>query len=141
VTKLDEIRADKLIELARTRYKAELSEAEEKVLRDSASSASSEELLASEKDAAPEPEKDAPRPEISAEFLRWLATDPEAAEQIDPKGIRVYGATIPGELDLQECVIVRALDFQSCEIKGKLDLRSATTRGIFVFNSLLAEGR
>lgn len=127
--RLDEIRAGKLIELARERYKAELSAAEEKILRDSASS-----------ETLPEPEKDAPRPEVSAEFLRWLATDLEAAEQIDPKGIRVYSATIPCSLDLDECTVARTLDFRFCTFKDEINLISATTRGIYFIDSFLTKG-
>jgi hypothetical protein len=60
-----------------------------RVLRDSASSL--DQYL---------PQPDAPRPTIRSEFVRWLATDPEAATYIDPKGLRAYGITLPGRLDL-----------------------------------------
>ena len=53
------------------------------MLRDSASS-----------EDPPKPDGKAPRPEVRADFLRWLATDPEAAPHIDPKGLRVCAATI-----------------------------------------------
>jgi hypothetical protein len=122
--KLDKIREDKLIELAKTRFDPDLKLAELKVLRDSTSS---EDL--------PLPDEKAPRPEVRADFLRWLATDPEAAPYIDPKGLRVYAATIPGKLDLRNCRIPVTLDFQRCSMKGEINLLSAETRGIYFLDS------
>jgi len=101
---LDIIREEKLIQLARERYDPNLSDAELKVLRDSASS-----------EDPPVPDNNAPRPEVRADFLRWLATDPEATMHIDPKGIRVYAATIPGMLNLQECLVRSTLCFFNCK--------------------------
>lgn len=111
---IDQIREDKLIRLARTRFNSELWESEKKLLHDSASS-----------EDPPEPGEDAPRPEVRAAFLRWLATDPEAASHIDPKGLRVYAATIPGELDLEECRVNPTLMFRRCDFQGEINLRSA----------------
>jgi hypothetical protein len=99
------------------------------VLRDSASS-----------DDLPYPGEAAPRPEVRAEFLRWLATDPEAAPHIDPKGLRVYTATIPGKLDLEESKITRSLEFRRCTFQGEINLESAETRGIYILDSSLARG-
>jgi hypothetical protein len=121
--KLDEIRATKLIELAQERFATEISDAERKVLRDSAGS-----------DGPSLPEADAERPEVRPEFVRWLATDREAAIQIDPKGLRVYGVTLPGNLDLQECLIGIPLDIRGSVIKGKIDLRWAETRDIYLLD-------
>jgi hypothetical protein len=126
---LDQIRADELIQFARQRFDPNLSQAELKVLRDSAGS---EDL--------PDPEEDAPRPVVRAEFLRWLAADPEAAPHIDPQGLRVYGATITGKLDLGDCHVRSTLDFRSCTFQGEMILRFAETRGILIFNSSLAQG-
>jgi hypothetical protein len=123
---LDHIRARKLIELARVRFHPKLWDAETKVLRDSASS---EDL--------PDPDEKAPRPEIRPEFLRWLATDPEAAPHIDPKGLRVYAATILGKLDLEECHLNPTLTFRRCEFQGEINLLSAETRGLFFLDSSL----
>jgi len=126
---LDHIRARKLIALARARFSPRLWDAETKVLRDSASS---EEL--------PEPDENAPRPEIRAEFVRWLATDPEAAPHIDPKGLRVFAATISAKLDLEECYVNPTLVFRRCEFQGRITLQSAETQGLFLLDSSLAEG-
>ena len=121
---LDEIRENNLIKLARTHFDPDLKPAELKVLHDSASS---EDL--------PDPNEKAPRPGVRPEFLRWLATDTEAAPQIDPKGLRVYAATVPGKLDLAKCSIAVPLNFRWCSIKGEVVLLSAKTLGISLTNS------
>jgi hypothetical protein len=118
---IDQIREQKLIELAKTRFAADLTEAELNVLRESASSLDSD-----------LPKKDAPRPEIRPELVRWLASDPEAAPFLDPKGIRVYGVTLPRYLNLAECRIAVPLIFYRCTIKRGINLRSAETRGIYL---------
>jgi hypothetical protein len=124
---LDRIRENKLVELARERFGSEPREAERRVLRDSASS-----------EDVPEPAKDAERPVVQAAFLRWLATDPEAAQQIDPKGLRVYAATLEGDLELQGCRVYPTLNFHCCEFPGRIILFSAETRGIYLFDSSVA---
>jgi hypothetical protein len=126
---LDKIREEKLIDLAKACFDPPPTGAEEKVLRDSASS---EDL--------PEPDEKAPRPEIRPEFLRWLATDPDAAPHIDPKGLRVYAATIPGKLDLRECHVNPTLEFFRCDFQSEINLQSAETRGLYFFDSSLAGG-
>ncbi|MGA2169090.1 MAG: hypothetical protein ABSG62_12840 [Terracidiphilus sp.] len=126
---LDQIRETKLIELAKTRFSPDLTPAELKVLHDSASS---EDL--------PEPDEKVPRPEVRAAFLRWLATDPGAAPHIDPKGLRVYAAIIPGMLDLSNCHVNPPLDFRRCNFQGEINLLSAETRGLFFLDSSLAVG-
>jgi len=126
---LDIIREEKLIQLARERYDPNLSDAELKVLRDSASS-----------EDPPVPDNNAPRPEVRADFLRWLATDPEATMHIDPKGIRVYAATIPGMLNLQECLVRSTLCFFNCKFLEIINFYSADMRSIYFFDSLLYGG-
>lgn len=69
---LDEMRAQKLKELARGKFKPEISEAEIKVLQDSASSLDVD-----------DPGEDVARPEVRADFLRWLVTDAEAVKWLD----------------------------------------------------------
>ena len=88
----------------------------------------------------PVPDMKAPRPEIRPELIRWLATDPETASQIDPKGIRVYGVTLPGKLDLEgSCISVR-LDFRGCTVNGDVNLEQAETRDILFWQSSVEEG-
>jgi hypothetical protein len=121
---LDKIREEKLIDLAKACFDPPPTEAEEKVLRDSASSL--------DRDM---PAANSPRPTIRSDFVRWLATDPEAAAHIDPKGIRAFGITLPDKLDLQNCRILIPLHFQHCIIKSEIDLRSAETRSIQLLDS------
>lgn len=116
---LDKIREEKLINLAKACFDPPPTGAEEKVLRDSASS------------VAPDvPVANAPRPAIRPELVRWLASDPEAVSFIDPKGLRVFGVTLPGDLDLENCCIAVPLYFCGCDLKCGINLRSAETKGI-----------
>ena len=112
----DQIREEKLIGLAKPCFDPPPTGAEEKVLRDSASSLDQD-----------LPEADAPRPPIRPEFVRWLATDSEVATYIDPKGLRVYAATIPGKLDLRECHVNPALTLFRCDFQSEINLEFAET--------------
>ena len=123
---LDDIRAQKLIALAHERFALVLPPAEEKVLRDSASAV-----------APVQPEANAPRPLVRPDFVRWLATDQDAAALIDPKGLRVYDATLQGKLDLDGSHIQVILDFCRCTLQGEIDLQQAETRDIFIWDSSL----
>jgi hypothetical protein len=125
---LDQIRENKLINLAKACFAPPPTAAEEKVLRDSASSLDPNMPAAS-----------SPRPAIRADFVRWLATDSEAATHIDPKGLRAFGITLPDKLDLQNCRVLVPLHFQHCTFKSEIDLRSAETRSIGLLDSLFDE--
>ncbi len=126
---LDHIRARNLRQLARKHYDTRLTEAEIKILNDSASSADPE-----------APKADAQRLSIRSDFVRWLATDPEAVSFIDPKGLRVYGITLGEALDLRKCRIDCSLDFSRCAFEKDIDLRQAEVRGISLKDSMV-EGR
>jgi hypothetical protein len=126
---IDQIREEKLIELAKTRFSPDLLDAELKVLHDSARS---EDL--------PDPGEKAPRPVVRPDFLRWLATDPEAAQYIDSTGLRVYDVIIPGKLDLYRCHVNSILNFRRCDFQGEINLQYAEIRGFFSVDSSLAEG-
>jgi len=121
---LDKIREQKLIDLAKACFDPLPTEAEEKVLRDSASSLDPDMPAAS-----------SPRPTIRSDFVRWLATNPEAATHIDPKGLRAFGITLPDKLDLQNCRVLVLLHFQLCTVKSEVNLQSAETKGVFFLDS------
>jgi hypothetical protein len=121
---LDQIRAQKLIELAHARWVPDPNDAELKVLRDSASPLDPD-----------LPAADAQRPLIRADFVRWLATDPETTPYIDPKGLRIAGVNFLGTLDLQNCHIPVPLTFMRCLIDGEVVLQSAETKGFFMLDS------
>jgi hypothetical protein len=126
---LDHIRARNLRQLARRHYDPKLTEAEIKVLNDSASSAEPE-----------APKVNAQRLSIRSDFVRWLAIDPEAVSFIDPKGLRVYGITLGEALDLKKCRIDCSLDFSRCTFEKDIDLRQVNVRGISLKDSMV-EGR
>jgi hypothetical protein len=126
---LDHIRARNLRQLARQHYNTRLTESEIKILNDSASSVDPE-----------APKADAQRLSIRSDFVRWLATDPEAVPFIDPKGLRVYGITLEEALDLKKCRIDCSLDFSRCTFEKDMDLRQMKVRGISLKDSRV-EGR
>src|ERR1035437_8934679 len=105
---LDQIREEKLIVVAAACFAPPTTGTEEKVLRDSASSLDPD-----------MPAANSPRPTIRSDFVRWLATDPEVATHIDPKGLRAFGITLPDKLDLQNCRVLVPLHFQHCTIDRK----------------------
>jgi len=131
---VDEARAGLLLQLAHARFDPYLSEAEIEVLRDSASSLDPEES-----------ETSAPRPEIRPEFVRWLATEPEAALHIDPKGLRLYGFTLPEKLDLGKCRLGFGISFFRCTLHGGVNLQFAEIGVLSIVDctvegSILADG-
>ena len=101
---IDQVRAEKLLQLAAEHFAQVLSEAELQVLTHSAGSFE-----------PGFPSEGTPQPEVRSEFIRWLATDPVAAPLIDPRGIRVWSATIASRLDLQGCRIPHQLSFLRCK--------------------------
>ena len=134
VPALEKAHFDCLIQLALSRFDANLSQAEARVIEHSVRSADFEPLDDSER-----------KPTIRPEFLRWLATDPEAAALIDPKGIRVLSATIPGRLDLHACHISRPLKFLQCNFQEDICLATADLPAFYfmggdVIKGILADG-
>jgi hypothetical protein len=91
---IDRIRINRLTDLAHLHFDINLTRAETKVLTDSAGSID-----------PIEPALNSPRPDVRPEFIRWLATDHEAAKHIDPKGLRAWGVNLAGKLDFEECHI------------------------------------
>jgi len=126
---LDESRADRLIALAGERFGEAPSPSESKILRESASSSDPPGAIDSE-----------PRLPVRPEFLRWLFTDQDAANFIDPKGIRIVSATIQGQLDLSFCHITSMLVFHRCIFQDNLLLLHSDLRGLGIYNSSSPEG-
>lgn len=125
----EEINFNALIELAQRRFDANLLKIEAQVIEHSVRAA--EFIL---------PSEPLDKPTIRAEFLRWLATDSEAALLIDPKGIRVLAATIPIDLDLRGCQISHQLYFHACEFHGRIDLMNASTRSLYLIFCQASKG-
>ena len=122
-------RAERLIQIARECFESDLTEAELKVLRESTSSLDPS-----------EPEVKEPGPRISAEFIRWLATDARTLPYIDQRGIFVWGATVDDELDLFNCRVHSVLRLKSCTFHGELSLQSAETRALECTGSSFEKG-
>jgi sRNA-binding regulator protein Hfq len=80
---------------------------------------------------------------IRASIIRWLCADSTASRLVDPKGIQVFGALIPG-LDLSRLTIPFALTFAKCRLLHTTQLLGMNAAeldltGTWV-DSLLADG-
>lgn len=64
---------------------------------------------------------------IRAAVIRLLCTDSKASGLVDPRGIRLHGAWIDGELDLVFVSVTFPLSFVSCRMSDLLALTSART--------------
>lgn len=83
----------------------------------------------------PQPGMDAQRPEVRSEFVRWLAADPEAASNIYPKGLRVWGVSLQCKLDFEECHILPTLYLHQCTLKNRINLMEAEIKGLHLTES------
>jgi hypothetical protein len=129
IPKLDAIRGQKLIELAHQRFSDHLNEAEERVLKDSASS------------TFPAIADDNCRlPLVRAKFIRWMVGDEEAHRFIDPRGIRIWCAAIAEEVSLSDCLIPFPLDFRKCDFAEPLSLVAAETRQVSLVGCIVRKG-
>ena len=123
-TMLDNIRGDRLVQLARDHFDPQTRAAEIEVLRASAGVVD-----------PPWPDGKTKRGEIRAELLRWLATDLDAAACIAPKGIRAFYVTVLGGLDFYGYRFPFPVMFWLSRIQGDIILQSAETLDFFVMNS------
>ena len=124
-------KADRLLQLARTDF-SDLSEAEEKMLR---ASAKGEVALcggtAEDKgDNIPDAASWGKERTIRAAILRWLSTEREARDLVDPKGVRLAGAKVEGQLDLGDLDVPFPLLFTFCILDAGLNLRDARAAGL-----------
>jgi hypothetical protein len=67
---------------------------------------------------------------VRAEMLRWISRDRTARERVDPRGIRITGALITGELDLTAMQVPFPLAFEKCTFDSKITLLDAETRNL-----------
>ena len=70
-------------------------------------------------------ERWAPEREIRASLIRWICVDRSARDQIDPKGLLVFGAKIVGKLDLTHCAPPFGLGLRHCRFMESAELASA----------------
>src|SRR5260370_34617226 len=82
--------------------------------------------------------------EIRAELVRWLCVNRAAKEMVDPKGIQIYGAKIPGALDLISVVVPFPFHLAHCRLLAAFNLIDAEIPGINLddswVNSVVADG-
>src|ERR1700676_359228 len=128
IPKLDAIRAQKFIELAHQRFSDHLDEAEERVLKDSASS------------TFPIADDKCGLPLVRAKLIRWMIGDEETHKFIDPRGIRIWCATIAEEVNLSDCRIPFPLDFRRCDFAEPLSLVAAETHQISLVGCTVRKG-
>ncbi len=67
---------------------------------------------------------------IQDDFLYWLCTDRDACELVHAKGVRVWGATVEGQLDFEAVTLLHPLWLRDCVIPEIITLRGAQTRTI-----------
>ena len=81
-----------------------------------------------------------PSRNVRADLIRWLLVDGNARQHIDPRGIRVYGARVTGQLDLSftdtfvplllvHCRFEQPVDFSFAKMRA-LSLEGSWTAGI-----------
>jgi hypothetical protein len=129
IPKLDAIRAQKLIELAHQRFSDQLNEAEERILKNSASSTFP--AIADD---------NCELPPVRGKFIRWIVGDEEAHKFIDPRGIRIWCAAIVEEVSLSDCRIPFPLDFRGCDLAEPLSLVAAKTHEVRFVECTLRKG-
>jgi hypothetical protein len=122
-------RFKQLKNLARSRFSTQLQRGEELALLHSSTY---RELVAYPNSMAKLP--------IRPEFLRWLLTDCDAADAIDPWGYRIWGATIAGNLDLQGIRVGHPIHFMQCQFDGTVTLFNGDLRTLFIFGSTFNGG-
>jgi len=67
---------------------------------------------------------------VDPRLIEWLATTPQAAACICRRGLRIYGASIPGGIDLAYADVPFPLEFSNCEICGALNVEKAHIPGL-----------
>jgi hypothetical protein len=115
----DERRATDLSALATIWLGRSLTTLEGQIIKESTSSDSSNPVLGPTKQGS-----------VQGAFLRWIATDPQAAALIDARGIRVNSLVLTGDLDLDNSSLSSSLTLRDCDINGEIRLDSATTKSV-----------
>ncbi len=124
--------ASKLLVLARKKF-GTLSETEEKLFRAVTNGKIANYSDASEKNNDPNgAEKWGDERMLKADRIAWLCTDPEASAMVTHKGIRVKGARIDGELDLEFAIVSFPLSFEKSAFPGGINIRNAEIRELFL---------
>jgi hypothetical protein len=131
--------AQELLRLAWERFGA-LSEAETKLLHatpkgEFAYCGPSADLDDPSNDPAKADAEWGPERRVCAGLVRWLCTNRDAANKVDPKGIQLVGARIIGPLDLSFAIVPFALWLLRCRIADEITLRSASLPALYLNGS------
>ena len=76
---------------------------------------------------------------VRASFLRFLALGGDEQVLVHEKGVRLCGAWIEGELDLEGAILPRSLMFVKCHL-STIILRDSNVLGFVNFNGCYVEG-
>ena len=60
--------------------------------------------------------------DVDAELIRWLCIDPAASKLVDPRGIRLHGARVVGQLDLSYATVAFPLTFENSRFDTDINL-------------------
>jgi hypothetical protein len=74
---------------------------------------------------------------IRAKVIRWLCVNGKAIRHVDPRGIRINGVRINGQLDLEAVTIPFPLFLTDCVMHDGVVLESAKTRELVFTGSTL----
>jgi hypothetical protein len=129
---MDSIRADKLLSLARDRFDSTLSPLEIQILKHCAK-------FDDPQESSP-PEDPILRTDVRPAFVRWLTTDSTLDEFIEHRGIRVWGASFDGDVDLRGCRVKHRLEFHSCIFEGEFNCISADIISLYLRKVILRKG-
>ena len=75
---------------------------------------------------------------LQADWIFWLCTDPKAAALARPKGLRVLGAKVEGQLDLESATVDFPLSFTRCFFAENFILCEAEIRGLHLVGTHVA---
>lgn len=116
---LESIRSESLIRIACERFDPELTPQERAILKASVSA-----------DRQISTDTPSERLPVRPAFLRWLATDQDANQLVDPLGIRVRHVKIDDTLDFRRCRIALPWFFEDCIFSKNFLLDRAELAGL-----------
>jgi hypothetical protein len=77
---------------------------------------------------------------LPARFLVDLLTGPPWREQVPSKGVRIAGARIAGDLDLENAKLLRSIEIYDRRIEGAINLKRAHTESLILLAGSLVNG-
>ncbi|MGH6812767.1 MAG: hypothetical protein ACREDM_10600 [Methylocella sp.] len=77
---------------------------------------------------------------LSARILQDLLTQAPWREQVPFEGVRIAGARIVGDVDLENAKLIRPIEIIGSRIEGAINLRHARTDSLILFASSLVNG-